>query len=271
MKFLTLILLSIALFALNCQAVSNVRYINTMPQFGSANVSAVHSLSNIRSLFSAVSPGAATSYTSIDSLTWNFFTSFTKKVLGGSNQTDLDDGSFYSIFTYQKSAQKIANLVIQDRSTPVLGNHSAIRAINIGWPNYDINVTGVNSNNETVIVFNDIDYAETTDYVLVPPGDYDFSWSTIGYSKRNVEQFNCTICGLNLKKHKSYTYYVMPYVYLVTLDGTISTRNIRSKRAIQKSNALVERLSETENDNANEVENIAPEVVAVKEREVNNM
>jgi hypothetical protein len=271
MKLFSLVLLSVVLFALNCEATSQIRYVNAFPQFGNANVSAIHSIFDIKTLYTEIAPGALPTYKSIDSTTWNFFASFDKKVLAGSNQYDLTEGDFYTIYSYQKTSKKLSNLVIQDKSNPPTGNFSAVRTLNLGWYDYSINVTATNATNYVSITWNDVPYASATDYVLVPPGPYDFAWSTIGYSKRSIQQTNCTVCnGVTLKRNKSYTYIVMPSVYLVTLDGTLSTskRDVRSRRAIQKASALVERLSEKEdttNDNDNEVENVAPELVVEKE------
>jgi len=255
MKFLLGFLLLTVSF-LYCSADARIRYINTLPQFGSANVTAVHNpWQSPTHLFNNVLPNTATTYSHISNTEWNFYTSFDRKVIAGSSRYDLDGGSWYTIYTYQKAAQQVANFVIEDNKHPVAGNFGAIRAVNLALYNYSIDVTATNSSNSTVLTFEDIPYAAATNYALVPPGDYVLDWDSEDYGKRNIQQTNCTFCGVEVKKGKRYTYYVLPTVYLVVLDASTSTsRSVRSKRLIQKKTALVDRLEADNTGKVNKLE-----------------
>jgi len=266
MNFSLTVLVSLIIFVVTCQAAApKIRYINSIPQFGSSDLTAA---TPSTALFSSVNPNTVTSYTDTTAGNWNFFSTFGKKVHAGSDQFTTSADTWYTVYTYQRQQRTLKNLLIVDQSNHPSGNHAAIRTVNLAQFNYSINVTATSSNNAQILSWSNVGYSQATSYSLIAPGTYNFDWSSSNFNKRNMEQNNCTMnCGgAVIKKNKSYTYYVLPTTSFVVPDGSTSAkRGIRSKRIIQKKTGILERLSqkndkvaepavETETENENETE-----------------
>jgi len=253
------LVLFVALFALGCHAAApQLRYINSLPQFGDANFTVAIPFNT---LFTNVAPSTVTPYATGTTGYWNFFSSYTRLVYAGSDQFGAADNTWYTVFTFQGGANLVKNMLIVDQSTPPTGNRSAVRILNLSQYNYSINATATNSANATVLTWAEVGYASASGYSDVAPGTYYFDWYSATLAKRNVLQNgnNCTpgTPGCHtphvIKANKSYTYVVMPAAEVVVLDGATSKRSAR-KRRISKSQALMEKLSNKE-ENGNLEEN----------------
>jgi len=260
-----LFICSLVLFVIVCNAAApKVRYINSIPQFGSAAFSAAlpHT-----TLYPSISPGSVSSYSSLSSGSWNFYSSFSRKVSAGSDQYDTENNNWYTIYTAQTTQKKLKNFLLEDSTPLTSGSNAAVRVVNLLQFKFAINASAASSSHSAN--WANVPYASATTYTNVPPGSYQFDWSSSSLSKRSIEQggSNCTFnCGGPwwFGFRRTYTIYVLPTITIVVSDGTTSSkREVRSKRAIQKSNALSERLSDTKESNE------APEEVANDEAEVN--
>jgi len=213
-----------------------VRYANSMPQFGSAAVSAVTPTTTV---FSEVLPADVTAYVNFTAGSWNFWSTFERQVKAGSDLTSLTAGSFHSIYTYQTGANSLKNYVLSDPVNVITTNVSAVRTVNLAQYNYKINVTATNSSGHVFYLWNSTEYGSATSYSDVPPGTYTFDWVSTGLSRRGVNQYNCTGCGGghgHVVKGVSYTFWVLPDTVLLTSDATTitTTSGKKKKRVVRK-------------------------------------
>jgi hypothetical protein len=255
MNFALFLCSLVVLVAACCATAPQIRYINSIPQFGSTAFSAAlpHT-----TLFPSVAPSSVSSYSNLAVGNWNFFSTFSRKVSAGSDQYETEANNWYTVYTAQTTAQRLKNFLLQDQAPLTSGTHASVRTVNLLQFNFAINATATSGSHNAK--WADVAYASATGYTSVPSGSYEVDWSSASLSKRSVEQSNCTSnCGgpFFFAVRRSYTIFVLPTTTIVVADGTTSTkRGIRSKRAIQKSNTLTERLSE-KNEEVPEVEDVA--------------
>jgi len=209
--------LTVVIDAANRKA--NVRYVNSMPQFGRANFSASSPQTLV---FDQVPGGAVTDYTSIDAKPWSFTSSYFANVKATSDQIDVDSDSYATVYTCQQGKRRLKNQMVYDTGRSVNANKALVRTLNLAQYNYDIDV--YNGNNS---LFNNLPYCSPSAYIQVPPGLYDFDWTISGDKKRQA--CSDASCGLpnvtksQIKPGFSYTYFVTPTGSYVTQDATRRT------------------------------------------------
>jgi len=217
-----------------------IRYVNSMPQFGSAGVTAVSPPST---LFTEVLPGAITNYTNFNTGSWNFWATFDRKVKAGSDLALVIDEFYYSVYTYQTGANSLQNQVLLDPYNIILTNVSGIRTVNLAQYNYPINVTATNASGHVSNLWNNLAYGQSTSYSYIPPGEYTFSWVSASLTRRNIAQNNCSGCvggggHGRVVRASSYTFWVLPTTVFLTGDATLEDlfpEGRKKRRVLRKS------------------------------------
>lgn len=206
---------------------ANIRYLNSMPQFGKAKFSASSPQTLV---FDQVSQGTLTDYTNIDSQSWSFTTWFATNVTAKSDETDLDSDSYATVYTCQQSQRRLKNKMIYDTARSINANKALLRTLNLAQYNYDIDVY-----NGSNTLFNSVAYCSASSYIPISPGLYEFDWTVSDDKKRQVCPPQNPHCGFTnftrtlIKAGSAYTIFVTPSGSYVAQDAKkITTRSFET-------------------------------------------
>jgi len=251
MRVICILVLVVIALASVIEAASNgrkgqVRYLNSMTQFGKAQ-------------FSAASPSivvfdqvdSMTAYAALNAQPWNFTSKFTGKIVAQSDETDLDSDSYATVFTCQTGNRKLKNKLIYDTSRSTGPNVALLRTVNLAQ--YDYPVSVLNGTNE---LFTRVAYCTASSYIQVSPGSYEFDWYVDNFKRC----CNRNLTATTLSGGSTYTYYTTPSGSMLVNDGSSST-SVRSILEELTSAAEVVPASEVKEERA--VAEVAPKTMKI--------
>jgi len=225
---------------------AQVRYFNSMSQFGKVkfSASAPYTL-----LFDKMTEGSISDYSSLDAKKWNFTTQYTSNVVAKSDEIDLDDDAYATAFTCQVGARQLKNKLIYDTSRSPGPRVALLRTVNLVQYDYPMTVVS----NDSTELFVNVPYCTVSPYIQVPPGDYYFDWYIENYKR---QRGNLTGRG-HFEGGRVYTYFTGPTGGFTVVDG-----KKRSNRSVP------EELSSVVDEVTPDVEVVKQQVVAKSNRKV---
>eukprot|EP01097_Dermamoeba_algensis_P000466 TRINITY_DN115_c0_g1_i3.p1 TRINITY_DN115_c0_g1~~TRINITY_DN115_c0_g1_i3.p1 ORF type:complete len:272 (-),score=70.82 TRINITY_DN115_c0_g1_i3:70-885(-) len=238
-----------------------VRYANSLPQFGNAKIQAFLPISNV---FQSVPGGFLTSYTKVPPRDYVFTAEFPTSVSALSNPKSVKKDKFYSLFTYQEG-DHFLNKLIEDRAEAFDTSSPVLRTINLVQYDFPLNIFNGSSNDP---VFSNVTYGDATEYRPVPAGEYQLHWEFNNQKKRGLEQWNFNISGvITLLAGKAYTNWVLSTGSFIVQDGVVSgrKRSVSAERTIVRKARWNKRLQEADDKVANDKQTSKNEDVAQQE------
>jgi hypothetical protein len=190
---------------------AQIRYANSLPQFGNAEVK---SFLPMTTLFSSVPGATLTSYINITAPRFSVFTaSYSRNVTALSFPYLVEAGKSYSLYTYQAGERYVLNKLITDTCQSTNSTIPMLRTVNLVQYGFAINVYNFSNN---ALMFSNISYGEASAYYPFPQGDYVVYWNSAFGNKRaihgNVSHDPYLFPG------KTYTYWVFPTVSFIIDD-----------------------------------------------------